>query len=124
MNTNFLLAATIVSALTAFAHIVIGGRKNAAPVLQSPDLAAGPKTTVTVAWHAVSVFLIAVAAIFLLAAITGDSRLLVQVTTLHCGVLTGLSAFTAARGGLNPLTFPPAFLFAAISACGALALWA
>lgn len=123
MHTSFLIVAAIVSALTAFAHIMIGGRKNAAPVLQSPDLEIGPKTTVTVAWHAVSVFLIVVAAIFLLAATTGDSRLLVQVTTLHCGVLTGLSTVTAARSGLNPLTFPPAFLFAAISACGVLALW-
>lgn len=123
MNTGFLIAAAIASILTALAHVVIGGRKNAALVLQSPGLEAGPKTTVTLAWHAVSVFLIAVAAIFLLAATTGDSRLLVQVTTLHCGVLTGLSAVTALRGGLNPLTFPPAFLFAAISTCGTLALW-
>ncbi len=122
MNTSFLFAAAIVSALAALAHIFVGGQKNAGPVLQSPDLEAGPRTTVTVAWHAVSVFLIAVAAIFLLAAITGESRLLVQVTTLHCGVLTGLSALTASLGGLNPLTFPPAFLFAAISTCGVLAL--
>lgn len=123
MNTSFLFAAAIASALTALAHIIIGGQKNAAPVLQSPDLEAGPKTTVTFAWHAASVFLIAVAAIFLLAATTGENRLLVQVTTLHCWVLTGLSALTASRGGLNPLTFPPAILFAAISTCGALAIW-
>ncbi|GAB5463184.1 hypothetical protein [Hoeflea alexandrii] len=123
MNTSFLIAAAIASVLTALAHIVIGGRKNAAPVLQSPGLEAGPKTTVTLAWHAVSIFLLAVAAIFLFAAATGDSRLLVQVTTLHCGVLTGLSAAMALRGGLNPLTFPPAFLFAMISICGCLALW-
>lgn len=123
MNTSFLVAAALVSAATAFAHVVIGGRKNAGPVLQSPGLEIGPKTTVTVAWHAVSVFLIAVAAIFLFAATTGESELMIQATTLHCGVLTSMCAVTAARSGLNPLTFPPAFLFAAISVCGALALW-
>ena len=123
MNTFFLFAAALAGALTALAHIFIGGKKNAAPVLQSPELSAGPKITVEFAWHAASVFLIAVAAIYFFAAIAESGRSLVLVTTIHCAVLVALSAVVAIRGGLSAMTFPPTILFAAISAFGALALW-
>ena len=123
MNTSFLFAAAAASTITAFAHVFVGGPKNAAPVLQAPGIEAGPRTTMAFAWHAASVFLFAVAAIYFFAAVTGESHLLIQVTTLHCGALTVVSAVTAARGGLNPVYFPPAFLFAVITICGVLALW-
>ena len=124
MNTTFLYAASFAGAVTTLAHIFVGGKQNAAPVLNAPDLEAGPKTTVTFAWHAASVFLFAVTVIYLVAATTGISKSLVVATTMHCGALTLLSAITALRGGVKVTAFPPTILFAAISILGTIALWA
>ncbi|MBB5516829.1 CHASE2 domain-containing sensor protein [Rubricella aquisinus] len=123
MNTPFLFLAAALGTVTAAAHIFVGGPKNAAPVLTAPGLPNGPRVTVSFAWHAASLFLIFVAAAYLLAALGVMDSQVVVLTTVHCGLLMVLSTAMALRGGISPLAFPPAVLFALITVSGAAALW-
>ena len=123
MNTLFLFFAAAAGIITTAGHVFVGGKNSAGPVLNAASSLQAPRTTVAFAWHAASVFLIAVTAIYLFSAITGSGRSLVLVTTVHCGVLTGLSAIMAAQGGLRVITFPPFGLFGAITGFGAMGVW-
>lgn len=123
MNRIFLLLAAAVSGITTLAHIVIGGPKNAAPIFDRTDLPTGPKVTVEFAWHAASVFLFFVTAIFLWAAVKRTDRTLVLFTVTHCAVLSILGAAVSYTGGLLPWAFPPSVLFALIVVFGFLAVY-
>lgn len=123
MNTPFLYAASTVSALTALAHIFIGGTKNATPVLTAPGLPIGPRVTVEFAWQAASVFMLFAALIYLWAAVRQSGYSLVAFTTIHCASLAILGIVTAYRGGINPWSFPPFLFFTLIAMLGGLALW-
>jgi hypothetical protein len=123
MNTPLLFLAAAFAALTAAAHVFVGGPKNAAPVLTAKGIPNGPRVTVTFAWQAATLFLVVVAATYLLAALGIMGAQVVVLTTVHCGLLVVLSSVTALRGGISPLAFPPAVLFVLITASGAGALW-
>ena len=122
MNTSFLFAASVAAGITAVTHATIGSNKNAAPVFRAKDVPYESLVTVKFAWHAASVFLLFVTAIYLWAAFTGEDRSLVLVTTLHCAVLAALSATMAFQGGIRLRAFPPFPLFTLIAVFGALAL--
>ena len=123
MNTFFLFFAAAAGITTTAGHAFVGGKSSAGPVLRAASSLPRPRVTVAFAWHAASVFMITVTAIYLFAAITGSGRCLVLVTTVHCGVLTGLSAIMAAQGGLRVISFPPFGLFGAITGFGAMGVW-
>lgn len=123
MTTLFLTLAALMAALTFLAHVVIGGRVNAAPVLSRPDLPNGPKTTMTFSWNAASLLLLAIALGYGFSALQGPANQpLVWFLTLLCVFHAALGVASSLRGGLSPLRFPPAMLFLAISAFGGLAL--
>ncbi|MFN3225648.1 MAG: hypothetical protein ACE360_05295 [Hyphomicrobiales bacterium] len=122
MNVPLLFTASALAGLTAAAHIFIGGKKNARPVLTAEGIPNVPRVTVAFAWHAASVFLISVCLAYLLAALGFVGQPLVIFMTVHCVALTFLSGAIALRGGITPFAFPPATLFALISVAGAAGL--
>ncbi len=80
MNGWF-IAASAVAGLTAFAHLVPGGRAIARPLLASGDLHDVPKFTHYYCWHIVSIVLLTMAAGYAYCALFAGEKALAVVLT-------------------------------------------
>ncbi len=116
----FLLPA-LISALIAAAHILVGGREVARPLLQGQSLAEVVTLTHYYCWHLVSATLIGIAAAFAYAALEADGYVLAVFGTIYAGVfcLWGLVLVLWKRQ--RHVDMPQWVLFAVLTASG---LWA
>lgn len=116
------LAAAVIAALTCLAHVWLGGRETARPLLEAGELGSVPKFTSYYCWHLVTIILAGLALAFALVAVGDGSRDL-GVFATGCTALFGIwSVVMIQRFGLKPMHFPQWVLFAPIAVCGALGL--
>lgn len=115
-NVSIALAATV-SFLAFAAHVSIGTKQNAAPILDDASLPDGPRRTLAFSWQANSVLLLFMTFGFAAAFYFQSVPLLAFNATL-AAVLGGLALLVSVRSSVNPLKFPPAPLFLAIAAFG------
>jgi len=115
LHTLSFFAAAGISLLAFLAHIFIGTAKNAAPILDNPNLPAGPKWTMVFSWQANSVLMLFMVLGFVYVAFAVNQRSLAVFLTMLAIALSGWASLVAMRGEIAPWQFPPAVLFFVVS---------
>jgi hypothetical protein len=117
----WMIAAAVLSLLTAAVHFFAGGREIARPLLASCELHAAPKFTNYYCWHMVTIILVVMAGAFAYAAMTGARDIAVLATLLALAFASWNLALIAWKR-LSPVYFPQWALFLPTAAAGLMAL--
>ena len=91
MNFWLLLAAGVLSLLTALTHLVVGGHFIVRPLLRAADFRPVSKFTTYYAWHLVTIVLFTMSSGFFFAAAVPDQRPLVIVFAIISGAASVLN---------------------------------
>jgi hypothetical protein len=121
MNFAFLAAAAI-SLVTFGVHLFVGGIYVVRPLLAAQDITAASRWLNYYCWHIVSIYLLAMSAAFLAAAVGKVGVELPGFLTGLAVVFSGLCALIALRGHIRPWRFPASYLFLLVAASGAIGL--
>lgn len=113
----WLIAASALSALTGFIHLVLGGTEIARPLLAAKGLGHVPKYTMYYCWHLVTIQIAALAAAYAAAA-WGGGRELAIAATLLAALFACWSLLMIALFRLRFMHFPQWLLFLFIAAAG------
>ncbi|MGH1352579.1 MAG: hypothetical protein ACRBBN_17495 [Methyloligellaceae bacterium] len=120
--TIFLWIACAVSVFAFCLHTFKGGVMIARPLLANTDLPKASKYLNYLCWHAVTVFVAAIAIAFLwMAVIKVEPALLFFLASL-CAATALLCLWVERKFGLRPFSFPPTWLFPILSGLGWAAL--
>lgn len=121
---NWLLfAAAIASLMTFLAHLFLGGRDVAKPLLNAPDIEEVTKLTTYYCWHIVTILLFAMTgAYFYVSLIQFDLPLTIAITSL-AGACALLNIGLIAIRQLKPLDYPQWVFFIPITLLGVLGMF-
>lgn len=121
MSPVLIGAAAFVAAITFYVHLVVGGKRVAAPLLADRSLPPASKWLNYYCWHVTTVLIAFLCAGFTWLAVFPDTPSLAFLGALTA-TLSALSAGVAMKAGIHPARFPSTWLFATLAGVSALAL--
>lgn len=117
-QTVFFAGAALALLATFAVHTFVGGVFVARPLLADRTLPKASKWLNYYCWHITTLVILAMCGAFAYAAMRPNAADLAAAVTALAFSFSGLSVWTALKGGINPLRFPSTTLFAVTAALG------
>ena len=119
----FLFAAAVVSLMTFLAHLFLGGREVAKPLLNTLEIQEVVRLTTYYCWHIVTILLFVMTCVYAyVAMIQFDIPLTVAITSI-AGACAVLNIGLIVMRKLNPLDYPQWVFFVPIGLLGVFGLF-